>query len=130
MKDHAFKVHLSPFLQVPAKVTGVDKTLFRQHPPMEQTCWIVERVDLRGINQFPPHGDVHLSHGQCTFHGNTTLPRSSIRDLQILAQQHFSVRDPVIATDGAALIGSDGYLMSLRRDAVVVAVPRHVWDWN
>jgi hypothetical protein len=29
---------------------------------MEQTCWIVERVDLRGINQ-------------CTFHGNTTLPR-------------------------------------------------------
>jgi hypothetical protein len=28
---------------------------------------------------------------------------SSIRDLQILAQQHFSVRDPVIATDGAAL---------------------------
>jgi hypothetical protein len=25
--------------------------------------------------QFPPHGDVHLSHGQCTFHGNTTLPR-------------------------------------------------------
>ena len=53
---------------------------------------------------------------------------SSIRDLQILAQQHFAVRDPVIATDGAALIGSDGYLMSLRRDAVVVAVPRHVWD--
>jgi hypothetical protein len=52
---------------------------------------------------------------------------SSIRDLQILAQQHFAVRDPVIATDGAALIGSDGYLMSLRRDAVVVAVPRHVW---
>jgi hypothetical protein len=46
----------------------------------------------------------------------------------VLAQQHFSVRDPVIATDGAALIGSDGYLMSLRRDAVVVAVPRHVWD--
>jgi hypothetical protein len=34
----------------------------------------------------------------------------------------------VIATDGAAPIGSDGYLMSLRRDAVVVAVPRHVWD--
>jgi hypothetical protein len=32
---------------------------------------------------------------------------SSIRDLQILAQQHFSVKDPVIATDGAALIGSD-----------------------
>jgi hypothetical protein len=29
---------------------------------------------------------------------------SSIRDLQILAQQHFAVRDPVIATDGAALI--------------------------
>jgi hypothetical protein len=26
---------------------------------------------------------------------------SSIRDLQILAQQHFAVRDPVIATDGA-----------------------------
>ena len=53
---------------------------------------------------------------------------SSIRDLQILAQQHFAVRDPMIATDGAALIGSDGYLISLRRDAVVVAVPRHVWD--
>jgi hypothetical protein len=53
---------------------------------------------------------------------------SSIRDLQILAQQHFAVRDLVIATDGAALIGSDGYLMSLRQDAVVVAVPRHVWD--
>jgi hypothetical protein len=47
----------------------------QQHPPVEQTYWIVERVDLRGINQFPPHGDVHLSHGQCTFHGNTTLPR-------------------------------------------------------
>jgi hypothetical protein len=30
MKDHAFKVHLSPFFQLPAKVTGVDKTLFRQ----------------------------------------------------------------------------------------------------
>jgi hypothetical protein len=29
---------------------------------------------------------------------------SSIRDLQTLAQQHFSVRDPVIATDGAALL--------------------------
>jgi hypothetical protein len=43
-------------------------------------------------------------------------------------QQHFAVRDPVIATDGAALIGSDGYLMSLRLDAVVVAVPSHVWD--
>ena len=27
MKDHAFKVHLSPFFQVPAKVTGVDKTV-------------------------------------------------------------------------------------------------------
>jgi hypothetical protein len=40
---------------------------------------------------------------------------SSIRDLQILAQQHFALRDPVIATDGAALIGSDGYLMSLRQ---------------
>jgi hypothetical protein len=53
---------------------------------------------------------------------------SSIRDLQTLAQQHLSIRDPVIATDGAALIGSDGYLMSLRRDAVVVAVPCHVWD--
>ena len=53
---------------------------------------------------------------------------SSIRDLQTLAQQHFSVRDPVIAMDGAALIGSDGYLMSFRRDAVVVDVPRHVWD--
>jgi hypothetical protein len=53
---------------------------------------------------------------------------SSIRDLQTLALQHFAVRDPVIATDGAALIGFDGYLMSLRRDAVVVAVPRHVWD--
>jgi hypothetical protein len=51
---------------------------------------------------------------------------SSIRDLQVLAQQHFSVRDPVIATDGAALIGSDGYLMSLRQDAVVVAVHRSI----
>ena len=52
---------------------------------------------------------------------------SSIRDLQVQAQQFFSIRDPVIATDGAALIGSDGYLMSLRRDAVVVAVTRDVW---
>jgi hypothetical protein len=46
---------------------------------------------------------------------------SSIRDLQTLPLHHFSVRDPVIATDGAALVGSDGYFMSLRRDAVVVA---------
>jgi hypothetical protein len=30
MKDHAFKVHLSPFFQLPAKVTGVDKAPFRQ----------------------------------------------------------------------------------------------------
>jgi hypothetical protein len=52
---------------------------------------------------------------------------SSIRDLQILAQQHFAVRDPVIATDGAALIGSDGYLMSLRRNAVVTI---HSWHMH
>jgi hypothetical protein len=30
LKDHTFKVHLSPFFRVPAKVTGVDKALFRQ----------------------------------------------------------------------------------------------------
>jgi hypothetical protein len=30
LKDHAFKVHLSPFFRVPGKVTGVDKALFRQ----------------------------------------------------------------------------------------------------
>jgi hypothetical protein len=29
LKDHAFKVHLSPFFRVPGKVTGVDKALFR-----------------------------------------------------------------------------------------------------
>jgi hypothetical protein len=28
---------------------------------MEQTCWVVERVNLGGIDQFPLHGDVHLS---------------------------------------------------------------------
>ena len=53
---------------------------------------------------------------------------NTIRDLQNLSLQHFSVRDPVITTDGAARIGSDGYLMSLRWDVVVVAVPRDVWD--
>jgi hypothetical protein len=100
---------------------------------MEQTCWIVERVDLRGINQFPPHGDVHLSPvvqkvPTCVveepedwmgeYPDTPSQPfqlrefrtgqlvgvmAGSIRDLQILAQQHFAVRDPVIATDGAAL---------------------------
>ena len=42
---------------------------------------------------------------------------SSIRGLQTLSLQHFAVRDPVLATDDATRIGSDGYLMSLRRDA-------------
>jgi len=53
---------------------------------------------------------------------------NSIRGLQTLALQHFALRDPVLATDGATRIGSDGYLMSLRRDAWVVAVPRDEWD--
>jgi len=44
---------------------------------------------------------------------------STIRGLQNLSLQHFSVRDPVLATDGAAQIGSDGYLMSLRRDGML-----------
>jgi hypothetical protein len=88
---------------------------------MEQTCWIVERVDLRGINQFPPHGDVHLEYPDTPSQpfqlrefrtGQLVgVMASSIRDFQILAQQHFAVRNPVIATDGAAIIGSDGYLM-------------------
>ena len=53
---------------------------------------------------------------------------NSIRGLQTLALKHFALRDPVLATDGATRIGSDGYLMSLRRDAWVVAVPREEWD--
>jgi hypothetical protein len=47
----------------------------QQHPPVEQTCRVVERVNLGEINQCPPHGDAHLSHDQCTFHGNRTMPR-------------------------------------------------------
>ena len=42
---------------------------------------------------------------------------SSIRGLHTLSLQHLAVRDPVLATDDATRIGSDGYLMSLRRDA-------------
>ena len=53
---------------------------------------------------------------------------TTIRELQNLSLQHFSVRDPVLATDEASRIGSDGYLMSLRRNAVVVVVPRDLWD--
>ena len=53
---------------------------------------------------------------------------NSIRSLQTLALQHFALRDPVLATDGATRISSDGYLMSFRRDAWVVAVPRDEWD--
>ena len=30
LKDHTFKVHLSPFFRVPVKVTGVDRVVFRQ----------------------------------------------------------------------------------------------------
>jgi hypothetical protein len=30
LKDHAFKVHLSPFCRVPVMVTGVDRVVFRQ----------------------------------------------------------------------------------------------------
>jgi hypothetical protein len=239
MKDHAFKVHLSPFFQLPAKVTGVDKTLFRQlgealemvgrlvcgpssgandlldlvnskirfprqcSIPMECTLAMRE-VDIAMGWKLVDSPQVNpLNNPACLLHWRVLLTTlqwldrtrqeavreytpvlsssicryepipapvvqkvptcvveepedwmgeypdtpsqpfqlrefrtgqlvgvmaSSIRDLQILAQQHFSVRDPVIATDGAALIGSDGYLMSLRRDAVVVAVPRHVWD--
>ena len=239
MKDHAFKVHLSPFFQLPAKVTGVDKTLFRQlgealemvgrlvcgpssgandlldlvnskirfprqcSIPMECTLAMRE-VDIAMGWKLVDSPQVNpLNNPACLLHLRVLLTTlqwldrtrqeavreytpvlsssicryepipapvvqkvptcvveepedwmgeypdtpsqpfqlrefrtgqlvgvmaSSIRDLQILAQQHFSVRDPVIATDGAALIGSDGYLMSLRRDAVVVAVPRHVWD--
>jgi hypothetical protein len=32
---------------------------------------------------------------------------NSIRDLQTLALQHFALRDPVLATDGATRIGMD-----------------------
>jgi hypothetical protein len=239
LKNHAFKVHLSPFFRVPGKVTGVDKALFRQlgetlemvgrlvcgpssgandlldlvnsrirfprqcNIPMECTLAMRE-VDIAMGWKLADSPQVNpLNNPACLLHWRvllTTLqwldrtrqeavleytpvlsssvsryepspvpvvqkvptcvveePKdwmreypdtpsqpfqlrefrtgqhvgvmaSSIRDLQILAQQHFAVRDPVIATDGAALIGSDGYLMSLRRDAVVVAVPRHVWD--
>ena len=239
MKDHAFKVHLSPFFQVPARVTGVDKTLFRQlgealemvgrlvcgpssgandlldlvnskirfprqcSIPMECTLAMRE-VDIAMGWKLVDSPQVNpLNNPACLLHWRVLLTTlqlldrarqeavreytpvlsssicryepipapvvqkvptcvveepedwmgeypdtpsqpfqlrefrtgqlvgvmaSSIRDLQILAQQHFAVRDPVIATDGAALIGSDGYLMTLRRDAVVVAVPRHVWD--
>ena len=239
LKDHAFKVHLSPFFRVPVKVTGVDKALFRQlgealemvgrlvcgqssgandlldlvNPrirfprqctiPMECTLAMREvdiamgwkRVDSPQVN--PLNNPACLLHWRVLLTTLQWLDRtrqeavreytpvlsdsicryvpspvpvvqevptcvveepedcmkdypdtpsqpfqlrefrtgqlvgvmaSSIRDLQTLTQQHFSVRDPVIATDGAALIGSDGYLMSLRRDTVVVAVPRHVWD--
>jgi len=48
---------------------------------------------------------------------------SSIRGLQTLSLQHFAVRDRVLATDDATRIGSDGYLIFLRRDAVVMVVP-------
>jgi hypothetical protein len=34
----------------------------------------------------------------------------------------------MLATDDATRIGSDGYLMSIRRDAVVVVVPPDQWD--
>lgn len=47
----------------------------QQHPPMEQTCRVVERANLGGINQCPSHGDVHFSHGECTLQGNGTMPR-------------------------------------------------------
>ena len=53
---------------------------------------------------------------------------NSICGLQTLARQHFGMRDPVLATDEDLRIGSDGYLMSLRRDAWVVAVPRELWN--
>jgi len=53
---------------------------------------------------------------------------SSIRGMLTLFLQHFAVRDPMLATDDATRIGSDGYLMSIRRDAVVVVVPRDQWD--
>ena len=53
---------------------------------------------------------------------------STIRDLQNLSLQHFSVRNSVLATDEATRIGSDGYLMSLRRNVVVVVVQHDVWD--
>jgi hypothetical protein len=53
---------------------------------------------------------------------------SSIRGMHTLSLQHFAVRDPMLATDDATRIGSDGYLMSLRRDAMVVVVPRDQWD--
>ena len=53
---------------------------------------------------------------------------SSIRGMHTLSLQHFTVRNPMPATDDATRIGSDGYLMSLRRDAMVVVVPRDQWD--
>ena len=87
------------------------------------TCVIEEPEDW--MKDYPDIPSQLREYRSCQLIG---VMASSIRDLQTLALQHFSVRDPVIATDGADLIGFDGYLMSLRRDAVVVAVPRHVWD--
>ena len=69
MKDHAFKVYLSPFFQIPARVTGVDKLCFvswvrhwrwsgvwfvAHHPvPMTFWIWLTPRSGFLGSVVFP-----------------------------------------------------------------------------
>lgn len=53
---------------------------------------------------------------------------NSVRGLQYLAMQHLVIRDPVLALNNTTQISTDGYLMSLHRNEVVVAVPRDQWD--
>ena len=67
LKDHAFKVHLSPFFWIPVKVTGVDRVVFRQlgealemvgslvHPLVSMTSWnwLIPEFGFLGSVQFP-----------------------------------------------------------------------------
>jgi hypothetical protein len=71
LKDHAFKVHLSPFCRVPVRITGVDRVVFRQLGetlemvgrlvcgpsvcvvPMTSWNWLIPGFGFLGSVQFP-----------------------------------------------------------------------------
>jgi len=128
LKDHAFKVHLSPFFRLPVQVTGVDRLVFRQLGEALEMVGSLVCGSSSGANDL-----YELVNSRIRFPRHCTIPREctlAMREVDIAmgwklvdSPQVNPLNNPACLLHWRVLLTTLQWLDRTRQEAVRVYLP-------